>query len=292
MTIYLFLGHNRREGVRIHEQIKASSGNIFEIQDRIDSGGNAVVHRCQHTITGDSYAIKFQLSNSEKMRNRFTQEIQLLKQIKHEQLIEYYDDGEVEGLNYKKVSINLKYLIMELADNNLYNYLDHIQPNIQYAEYIGQFKGLALALATLHEMAIHRDIKPENILINGGTWLLSDFGLCKYNEDEDAPDLTSVNEKIGPKFWMSPEALNRTIGNTDDISKQSDVYQLCSIYWYVVTGRNPAGMVCREDWKGPSHLFDVIFNSLSHDPNKRPKDGKELYDLLEKVTLDEAFSGV
>lgn len=292
MTVYLFLGHKRGEGVHIVENIKASSGDIFEIQDRIASGGNAVVHRCQHTITGDLYAIKFQLNYGEKMRKRFIQEIQLIKQVNHEQLVRYIDDGEVEGLNNKKRSISLKYLIMELAENNLYNYLGHSHPNIQYAEYIGQFKGLALALATLHERAIHRDIKPENILINGGTWLLSDFGLCKYNDDQEAPDLSSDNEKIGPKFWMSPEALNRTIGNTDDISKQSDVYQLCSIYWYVVTGRNPAGVVCKEDWKGPPHIFDVIFNSLSHDQNKRPRDGKELFDLLEKVTLDEAFSAI
>jgi serine/threonine protein kinase len=35
----------------------------------------------------------------------------------------------------------------------------------------------------LHEKAIHRDIKPDNILISNGRWLLSDYGLCKFDSD-------------------------------------------------------------------------------------------------------------
>jgi len=293
--ISLFLNHSPNKVIKIKKRIKASSGATYEIQDRISSGGNAVVYQCQHSITGVTYAIKIQLTDGRKMKDRFIQEVKLIRSIEHEQLVKYIDEGAVDGETTNKnnkVTIKiLDFLIMELAEKNLSDYIKYDQPKIQYADYIGQFKGLALALAALHDKAIHRDIKPENILINGETWLLSDFGLCKYNYP-DGPEISSPNEKIGPRYWMSPESLNSTIGNTDDISKQSDVYQLCSIYWYVVTGRIPVGVVCEEDWRGPSHLFEVIYNSLSHDPKKRPKDGKDLYNMLNEVTLNEAFSAI
>lgn len=288
--ISLFLNHSSRNVIYIEDTIKASSGAIYEIQERINSGGNAVVHQCQQIITGEIFAIKIQLAINEKMSNRFTQEIQLVKSIEHEQLVKYIDTGTIIGLSgpNKKSRKNYTFLIMELAEKNLTDHLKKPDFNISYADYIGQFKGLALALAALHEKAIHRDIKPDNILINGNTWLLSDFGLCKYI-DHDGPDISGPGEKIGPKYWMSPESLNRTVGNVDDISKQSDVFQLCSIYWYVVTGRIPAGIVSEEDWNGPPLLFEIIFHSLSHDPAKRPKDGKELHDLLEEMSLKEAL---
>lgn len=52
----------------------------------------------------------------------------------------------------------------------------------------------------------HRDIKPDNILIfNDNQWRISDLGLvAKRDEDIDRP-----NEFIGPKGWISPEAMNK-----------------------------------------------------------------------------------
>ena len=87
---------------------------------------------------------------------------------------------------------------------------------------------------------------------------------------------------------MSPEALNQLVGNDDEISKSSDVFQLCSIFWFVVTGRHPSGIICREDWgTSPDSIFEVIFNALSHNPTRRPSDGQELFDLLNQATLGE-----
>ncbi|CAH1222916.1 hypothetical protein PAECIP111892_05236 [Paenibacillus auburnensis] len=287
-TIYLYQDHKNRNGCYIPIELVTRSGAKIEIQDRIASGGNAVVHRCQHIITGNMYAIKFQLVVSEKRKRRFEQEIDFLKVIQHEQLVKYIDDGIVRASGPNKRSTEIPFIIMELAENNLNDYLRNTRESLTYAMYIGQFKGLALALAKIHEKAIHRDIKPENILVSGNTWLISDFGLCKFL-DEEAQDLTYIDEAVGPRFWMSPEALNRTIGNADEILKQSDVFQLCAIFWYVVTGRNPFGVVCKEDWDGPESIFEVIFNALSHDPSRRPRDGRDLYQMLEDATLVEAF---
>jgi eukaryotic-like serine/threonine-protein kinase len=291
MTISLFLDRNRRDFFVIDEIVKADSGKQYEIQDRINSGGNAVVYRCTDCITGDDLAIKFQLTFNEKMIKRFLQEIHLLKHVEHPHLMQYIDNGSVLSQKYGKINIIINFVIMPFAELNLLQYVKKNYPaQISYEEYISQFRGLAEGLGVLHKNAIHRDIKPENILIKGSTWILSDFGLCKYI-DGTCQDITSDTESIGPRYWMSPEALNKVVGNNDEISKTSDVFQLCSVFWFIVTGRHPSGVLDKSNWTGPENIFAPIYYSLSHDSSKRPSDGNELYNDLYSVLMeDEEFA--
>jgi eukaryotic-like serine/threonine-protein kinase len=168
----------------------------------------------------------------------------------------------------------------ELAERNLDALMRASKTPLDYELYAGQFRGLAKALAVLHEYAVHRDIKPENILINSDRWLLSDYGLCSFVTATEE-DLTQVGRNMGPKFWLSPEAHNHRLGCTDKISEASDVYQLAAVFWYVVTGRHPSGIVEQDDWSGPAKLFDLLHRSLFHSSAKRPKDGTEFLKELE-----------
>lgn len=280
MSIELFLGYKRSSVYKIPERIESYGEKEYEVGERIASGGNAVIHKCIERISGNDFAIKFQLSISENRLRRFQREIDLLRKVKHDQLMSYVDHGVVKS-RIKKEEKVIPFLVMPIADENLKDRLINQKSRPIYDEYISQFKGLAEALGVLHKEAIHRDIKPENVLISGETWILSDFGLCKFSASSE--ELSAENEPIGPRFWMSPEAVNRAIGNEDNVEKSSDVYQLCCIFWYVVTGRNPCGWICFEDWGGPKELFEVIYPALAHDPEKRPKDGFELLQLLNKI---------
>ena len=146
----------------------------------------------------------------------------------------------------------------------------------------GQFRGLAGALASLHDHAVHRDIKPENILVVGERWLLSDYGLCTFVDVEEE-DLTAEEQKVGPTFWLSPEAHNRRLGHGDEINETSDVFQLAAIFWYVATGRYPSGILTKSDWTGPEKLFRLLHRSLFHDRAKRPQNGHEFFTGLEEA---------
>ena len=162
---------------------------------------------------------------------------------------------------------------MDLADCNLTKKMQNKHVKVPYEEYAGQFRGLANALSRLHNIGVvHRDIKPENILVVGDRLILSDFGLCSKVRREEK-DITQQNRNVGPKFWLSPEAHNQRIGCNDRIRMSSDVFQLAAIFWYIVTGRHPSGIVSKRDWSGTDELFECLQHSLYHDHRRRPKDG-------------------
>lgn len=283
MSINLFLNGPNTPTFRIASQIRDDTGREYEVTERLAAGGNAVVHECIERIGGQKWAAKFHLSNGAERLTRFRQEICLLRALSHDQLMSCSGSGVVGAFSGpRRLPVTIEFVIMPLADANLRDVVKSPHERPLPEEYVAQFKGLAEALGVLHTRAIHRDIKPENVLVQGETWLLSDFGLCR--SILEPADITQVGERLGPRYWMSPEAMNRVIGNDDEISKQSDVFQMASVFWFVVTGRHPTGIVMESDWPGPPNLFPILKDALSHDPAKRPADGNDLAGRLHKVT--------
>lgn len=267
----------------IDDVIISNNDNKYEIHDHIGNGGNGSVYECMD-LDGNEYAIKFLVNISMRSVLRFEQEIQLMKLAKHPHLMNYIDDGEVEAFDPKyRNTTMLKYVIMNKADETLLDYIKK-HKTIHYNVYAPQFRGLCEALAVLHKFAIHRDIKPENILVKGDTWILTDFGLCEFTSSELHRDITSVHEKVGPRFWMSPEAVNSYYFGSDEISKCSDVFQLCSVFAFILSRRYPGGIMCTDDINTTEPIKDLIMSSLSNNPRLRPSDGNELYEKFMEAT--------
>jgi serine/threonine-protein kinase len=151
------------------------------------------------------------------------------------------------------------------------------------ATYLAQFLGLSKALVKVNEKALHRDIKPENILVVGSAWAISDFGLCDLHEG--GPDLSRVDERIGPAQWMSPEAFNKNLGCPDAIGQTSDVFQLASVFWYATCGRHPTGIVRDTDWRGPAELYPVMEKALLHNNQNRYQTSAEFSAALEAAII-------
>jgi serine/threonine-protein kinase len=268
-------------------QIVSTSLADYEIDnERLGIGGNGVVYKCTDQATGDEYAIKILLANSNKNTARFKREIEFLEGCTfHNHIITHIDQGSLQAKNKKNKEIYFEFYIMELAeDGNLRNHVA-TKSKIDWNEYIPQFRGLADALKYMHQNnVLHRDIKPENILIIGERWVLSDFGLIKPLGE--VLDLSRENENIGPRFWMSPEATNQCLrvkGDKAEISKFSDVFQLASVFWFIVNQRHPSGILQESDWKGGSELYHVIQKALQHEPLNRYVDGHEFLDAIVEV---------
>ena len=269
------------------DEIQASSGNYYEIGDRIGSGGNGAVYECIDQ-SGCTYAIKFLLHFDAKSKMRFEQEISLMQKLNHPHLVKYIDSGQVKVKKRKK-DTNFEdspFVIMEKADSNVMEYLKK-NKSIPYEQYVPQFRGLCEALGQIHDYSIHRDIKPENVLIKGETWILSDFGLCEFLDPEEHKDITKENEKIGPIFWISPEAVNKYYFGTDDIGPYSDVYQLGMLFSFVLSRRYPGGIVTNDYcFNTTDEIKNVLIETMSNSSAKRPQNGSELLKLFNEATIE------
>jgi serine/threonine-protein kinase len=171
---------------------------------------------------------------------------------------------------------------MRKADSNLREFLTQSSSPLRFEDYYGQFVGLAKALEKLHAVAMHRDIKPDNILISADVWQISDFGLCALIEGTEE-QLTKAEEAVGPRYWMSPEAVSKAMGLGDVINCCSDLFQLASVFWFVVTRRPPIGVLTMNDWAGPPSLGQLLLDTLQHNPLRRPRSTTEFLQKLEEV---------
>ncbi len=274
------------EYFEVPDLLTSENGRVYEIGDRIAAGGNGVVHKCTNAATGEDFAMKFQLDLRADRLQRFTRERELLAGLHHDHLIVYEDHGGAVGervRRYRRQPAQIPFLVMALARATLADIMR--TEDVPQEVYSSQFRGLAHALGVLHTKAVHRDIMPENILVIGDRWVLSDYGLCDLHDCPPEERITPDWMIVGPRFWMSPEANNRSVGRTDVINAASDVFQLASVFWLVVNRSHPTGVLERRDWDGPDPLFDPVFRALHYNPATRPIDGSAFAAQIEAAIL-------
>ncbi|GKU87703.1 hypothetical protein SLEP1_g2062 [Rubroshorea leprosula] len=122
------------------------------------------------------------------------QEIELLSQFEHENIVQYYGTDKDESKLYIFLELVTKGSLLNLYQR--YNLRDS-----QVSFYTRQ---ILHGLKYLHDRnVVHRDIKCANILVDAnGSVKLSDFGLAK------ATKLNDVKSCKGTAFWMAPEVVN------------------------------------------------------------------------------------
>jgi len=159
---------------------------------------------------------------------------------------------------------------------------------------------IASALHYAHSQGVlHRDVKPSNILIerNGAVWL-TDFGLAKLRQNEDAVSLTQQGDVIGTLRYMAPETLR---GKAD---ARSDVYSLGLTLFELIALRPPFAASSRDELLNlrlqadspqldealpglPRDLVTIIQKAIDHEPDGRYQTAGELADDLRRFLEDE-----
>lgn len=179
---------------------------------------------------------------------------------------------------------------MDYASCDLKNFLENNR--ISYFERINLCLQIARGLKGLKDLGYyHRDLKPDNILIIEDTWKIGDLGLIAYRDEDELCD--KQNEFIGPKGWISPEAMNKYLYCEDNeykfdckIDHQSDIFQLGKVFWFIFQGNAPIGCVSRKDFFDKNDdIYNLLKYMLNHSKKKRPLTIDYVIEVLNHVML-------
>jgi serine/threonine protein kinase len=230
---------------------------------------------------------------------KFKREIDTLINCNKDRLpntMKIYNFGLANLMNDENIKKYFWYYTMPYAPYDLTKYLEI--RNLDLLEKIDLCIEICESLEMLwSKKYYHRDIKPDNILFTNDTWVLSDLGLSR-NRDEDF-DIDIKGDWVGPRGWMSPEAMNKYLCeikpwsslHDTKINHQSDIFQLGKVFWYIFQGNCPEGSVRRNDflWKNEK-LYQIIRTMLNHSKSSRYKEIseviKELKSLSKKLFLN------
>ncbi|KAI7728860.1 hypothetical protein M8C21_026451, partial [Ambrosia artemisiifolia] len=167
----------------------------YHVIELVGEGSFGKVYKGRRKFTGQTVAMKFILKHgkSEKDIQNLRQEIEILRKLKHENIIQMLDSFE---------SPQEFCVVTEFAQGELFEILedDKCLPEEEVQKIAKQ---LVRALHYLHSnRIIHRDMKPQNILIcAGGVVKLCDFGFARAMSNNTVV-LRSIK---GTPLYMAPE---------------------------------------------------------------------------------------
>jgi hypothetical protein len=192
-------------------------------------GGMGVVFRARHLRLNRPVALKMALDGAyarPRDKDRFQREAEAVAQLRHPNVVQVYDVGDVDGRPY---------FTMELVDGGSLarKLMGQPQPARQAAQLAATLAG---AVQAAHACGIvHRDLKPSNILLTpDGTPKISDFGLARRLDG--GAGLTQTGVAVGTPSYMASEQAR---GRPDAVGPAVDVYALGAILYELLTGRPP-----------------------------------------------------
>ncbi|MFO0917412.1 MAG: serine/threonine-protein kinase [Planctomycetaceae bacterium] len=203
----------------------------YELEKELGSGGMGAVYLAKDTQLKRLVALKVlppDKAENSTLVKRFQAEAQAAAQLRHDNIVSIYDNGEADGHLY---------IAMEFVDGYDVQELIRKRGKIPVKRSIEIIKQVAQALqhAAIHKI-IHRDIKPSNLLIrNDGVVKLVDLGLARSIDDTLESNITRAGTTVGTVDYMSPEqARNSRLADT-----RSDIYSLGCTWYHMLTGQPP-----------------------------------------------------
>lgn len=256
----------------------------YEIIEELGQGGMGRIYRVKDTTVGEEVALKIirpGIPISTKVVERFRNELKLARKIKHKNVCQMFDLGEVEG-NY--------YITMEyVPGENLKRYIKRTK-RLEIGSVVSLAIQICEGMASAHHLGvIHRDLKSSNIMIDTeGEVRIMDFGIARSLESKK---ITGEGKTVGTPQYMSPEQVSG-----EELDQRSDIYSFGIILYEMLTGKVPFegedsyAVGYKHKHESPPHPHDLnleIPNNLCHILEKCLEKNKEdRYQNAEEVISD------
>ncbi|KAA3610871.1 MAG: hypothetical protein DWQ01_08155 [Planctomycetota bacterium] len=216
-----------------------SAGQIlgdFRILEELGRGGMGVVWEAEQISLRRRVALKVLRPTNvreELASARFQAEAEIPASLNHPGIIQIYDRGECQGVEYIAQELvpggrTLATLLHELR-------LKRAMPADHYRKMARLFRDAARALHLAHQVpVIHRDIKPSNLLLTADLQpKIGDFGLARMEGDLG---LTRTGDLLGTAYYMSPE---QTRGISAMLDFRTDIFSLGTTFYEALVLNRP-----------------------------------------------------
>lgn len=260
----------------------------YRIIEQLGQGGMAVVYKAYDTRLEREVAFKvirteeIPKSQRESLLQRFEREAKSQALFDHPNIVPIYDYGEFQGSPYLVMAIKQGGTLKDLTGSPM-----------AYQQAAALLAPIANALGYAHQQGIiHRDVKPSNILLDGRP-MLTDFGIAKILETEDAT-ITGTGLGVGTPEYMAPEQWR------GKPVLQTDIYALGVVFYELVTGKKPytaetpAAIIIKQATDPlprpmqyvpdlPSEVEQILFKALALRPEDRYGSMEEFEEALNKT---------
>jgi serine/threonine-protein kinase len=223
----------------------------------LGEGGMGKVFEAEEKLSKRRVALKVlkpELAGSEDGRRLFLNEMTILSQIDHKNVVRCLACSEVDG----QLVMTLEYL----EGQTLRQYLTE-RGSLGWTQAVAIAAQVAEALVVAHEREppiVHRDLKPENIMVLEDTTVkVMDFGIAKVLEVMHK----TTTQSVGTLQYMSPEQIDAT-----GVDARSDLYCLGLILYEMLSGHapfdsaSPRQLLNQQCTEPPPPLVDEVRSSL------------------------------
>uniref|UniRef100_K3XCD8 Protein kinase domain-containing protein n=1 Tax=Globisporangium ultimum (strain ATCC 200006 / CBS 805.95 / DAOM BR144) TaxID=431595 RepID=K3XCD8_GLOUD len=226
--------------------VRMQSGRTVVVGSEIAQGGYSYVYNARDTLTGEAFALKKILCQTEDQIEMAKQEIEIHKSFAHPHIMPLSDyavlSNEANALEY--------YLLFPFMENGTLREMIDISLNrrmrIPEQQILEIFLKVCRAVAELHSHSpplAHRDIKPENILLSDTNEpILTDFGSVTAADNTitkraDALLLQECAAQLSSMPYRAPELYD--VPDNAQISSRTDVWSLGCLLFAIAFGYSP-----------------------------------------------------
>lgn len=291
-------------------------GERYHLIGGLGKGGLGTVYLAQHLHLDQLFALKFldidampdDRRQKEETRKDFIKEARVASLIRHESVVRVTDFGEYDGLPF---------LVMEYVPGPSLLHVLGQRGRFAEEEAISIARRIAEALDAFHERRlVHRDVKPANVILDprgDGRLTLVDLGLVKDLSGPAGRASTHPLALRGTPGYLAPEQVPAWVlsgagvnGSAEKrlVDARVDIYALGVIFYEMLAGVSPYPegtntqiivYCCTHDpiplteVRPPVRLrpglAELVYTTMSRDPDQRPASAAEFLERLDRVAL-------